>query len=167
MTPRTQHWQCTSKNIIHCRFKLKVFKTIKKPIERQVAEAALINHSIADIIMNRKEWVSPVTVRLQPFNWLCITDFASFETTLQTGLNIIYTPAPSVTLMFRNYSCNYYSSLCTTGHLTVLHIFSFRKALLGTLKRQRTVAKYICCLQTLVWKEKKHKQSRRNMRAMS
>ena len=48
-------------------FKLKVLRTFKKPMERQVAETVVINNSKADIIMNRKEeWVAPVTVRLQP-----------------------------------------------------------------------------------------------------
>ena len=35
--------------------KLKVLKTFKKPMERQVRKAVLINNSKADIIMNRRE----------------------------------------------------------------------------------------------------------------
>ena len=48
-------------------FKLKILKTFKKPVERQITEAVLINNNKADIVMNRKEeWVAPVTDRLQP-----------------------------------------------------------------------------------------------------
>ena len=45
-------------------FKLKVLKTFKKPMERQVAEAVLINNSTADITMNRKRSGSPPSLSI-------------------------------------------------------------------------------------------------------
>ena len=45
---------------------VKVLRTFKKPLDRQIAEAVLIHRSGADIVMNRKEeWVPPVTYRIQ------------------------------------------------------------------------------------------------------
>ena len=45
---------------------MKVIRTYKKPLDRQIAEAVLIHQSESDITMNRKEeWVPPVTYRVQ------------------------------------------------------------------------------------------------------
>ena len=53
-------------------FKLKVLKTFKKPMERQITEAVLINNNKADIIMNRKEeCIAPVTNLMKCFHKLC------------------------------------------------------------------------------------------------
>ena len=45
---------------------VKVIRTYKKPLDRQIAKAVLIHQSESDISMNRKEeWVPPVTYRVQ------------------------------------------------------------------------------------------------------
>ena len=47
-------------------FSVRVLKTYKKPLDRQIAEAVSIHRSKADILLNRKEeWLPPVTYRLQ------------------------------------------------------------------------------------------------------
>ena len=47
-------------------FSVRVLRTYKKPLDRQIAEAVLIHRSGADILLNRKdEWLPPVTYRLQ------------------------------------------------------------------------------------------------------
>ena len=46
-------------------FNLKVLQTFKKPLERKVAEAVLINNSKADIKMNSKaEFLQPAVPRV-------------------------------------------------------------------------------------------------------
>ena len=49
-------------------FSVRVLRTYKKPLDRQIAEAVLIHRSGADILLNRirkEEWLPPVTYRLQ------------------------------------------------------------------------------------------------------
>ena len=46
-------------------FNLKVLQTFKKPLERKVAEAVMINNSTADIKMNSKaEFLQPAVPRV-------------------------------------------------------------------------------------------------------